>query len=333
VIKSITPLEFPWETQDPFVFCVYSRDEYPSGNKQLGVDPDHLHGRNIGNDFAIKDGWRMYHGKTIPGFPPHPHRGFETITINKEGIIDHTDSTGASGRFGAGDVQWMTAGKGIQHSEMFPMIHEDKANPLEIFQIWLNLPKKDKFVEPHYKMFWHDKLPVIRARDENGNLTEVDVVAGNITGTQALDPTPNSWAANPDNCVAILTIKMAAGAKWLLPAVSGNVNRTLYFYRGSSIELGGTTVAVNNQVRLDAGVDAEIQNGSEEAYFLVLQGKPIEEPVVLEGPFIMNTQEEIAQAYSDFKNTQFGGWPWPSREVVHGRDKGCFSEHADGSSE
>ncbi len=101
----------------------------------------------------------------------------------------------------------------------------------------------------------------------------------------------------------------------------------------STIELGNAAIEVNHQAHLDAGMDTEIRNGNEEAEILISQGKPIEEPVVIEGPFIMNTQEEIAQAYSNFSNTQFGGWPWPSREVVHGRDKGCFSRHKGGSSE
>ena len=86
------------------MFCAHHRDEYPKGNDAMGPDAS-LRGRNIGQDFTIKDGWRMYHGETMPGFPYHPHRGFETITIVKEGIVDHSDSLGAAGRFGSGDVQ------------------------------------------------------------------------------------------------------------------------------------------------------------------------------------------------------------------------------------
>ena len=103
-IIKISPLGFPWETMDPFIFCVHHRDEYPKGNDQMGPAVS-LAGRNIGQDFTIKDGWRMYHGSSVPGFPYHPHRGFETITIVKEGWVDHTDSLGAAGRFSAGDVQ------------------------------------------------------------------------------------------------------------------------------------------------------------------------------------------------------------------------------------
>lgn len=225
-IIAVKPIDFPWETQDPFLFCAYHRDEYPKGNEQMAPDTSLLKGRNIGQDFTLKDGWRMYHGSTIPGFPYHPHRGFETITINKEGVVDHSDSLGAAGRFGEGDVQWMTAGKGIQHSEMFPLIHKDKENPLEMFQVWLNLPKASKFVEPHFKMLWKDSIPVVTEKDSNGQSTVIDVIAGNLKGVQAPKPTPDSWAANSDNLVSVLTIKMAANARWTLPAAAAEANRS-----------------------------------------------------------------------------------------------------------
>ena len=121
-IVNIIPLgRPPWPTIDPFLFCVHHLDHYPSANPDMSPKGS-LDGRNIGADFSQKDGWSMYHGETIPGFPSHPHRGFETITIARKGYIDHSDSMGAKARFGQGDVQWMTAGKGVVHSEMFPLI-------------------------------------------------------------------------------------------------------------------------------------------------------------------------------------------------------------------
>jgi len=332
-IIAIEPLGFPWKTQDPFLFCAYHRDEYPKGNEKMGIDSDHLRGRNVGQDFVIKDGWRMYHGATIPGFPYHPHRGFETITINKEGVVDHSDSLGAAGRFMAGDVQWMTAGKGIQHSEMFPLTNSDKGNPLEIFQIWLNLPSTSKMVDPHFKMLWKEDIPVVHHKDEADRTTTIQVIAGKMREVNSLSPTPDSWAAKTENGVGVYTVKMEPNAVWTLPKTISAANRSIFFYKGDRVEIEGETIGVSHIVEAIAGEELDLKNGDEEAYFLILDGKPIGEPVAQHGPFVMNTVEEIQEAMRDFGRTQFGGWPWDEREVVHSRDKGRFALHSNGKEE
>ena len=126
----------------------------------------------------------MYHGSTVPGFPEHPHRGFETITFARKGFIDHSDSLGAAARFGRGDVQWMTAGSGVVHSEMFPLLSPDGPNTVELFQIWMNLPAADKMVEP----LLHDAVerarsPAIITSTMPGVATEVTVIAGAYDGS------------------------------------------------------------------------------------------------------------------------------------------------------
>ena len=148
VLKTV-PLGFQWATVDPFLFCVHHLDRYPQANEHMGPDAS-LEARDIGMDFAGADGWRMYHGSTVPGFPQHPHRGFETVTYVRQGVIDHSDSLGATARFGRGDVQWLTAGGGIVHAEMFPLLDRSGPNPCELFQIWLNLPAEDKMVDPYF---------------------------------------------------------------------------------------------------------------------------------------------------------------------------------------
>ena len=331
-ILKIKPLGFPWETLDPFIFCVHHRDEYPKGNAEMGPAAS-LKGRNIGQDFTVKDGWRMYHGQKIPGFPYHPHRGFETVTVVKEGLVDHTDSLGAAGRFGKGDVQWMTAGKGVQHSEMFPLIHQDKENPMELFQIWLNLPKASKFVEPYFKMLWEDSIPVLKQTGSNGKSVEINVIAGSIQNTKAPAPTPDSWAANPDHEVAILTIKLEAGAEWIFPKASSEANRTLYFYKGKGLQIEGEIIPEYHSVQVNAANEIKLQAGNEDCFLLMLQGKPINEPVVQYGPFVMNTKAEIQEAFLDYQQTQFGGWPWPRQEQAHDRNKGRFALYADGTEE
>lgn len=338
-ILAVGPLGFPWQTPDPFLFCAYHLDAYPAGDGKLGPAAS-LAGRDLGSDFAGKDGWRMYHGETIPGFPQHPHRGFETVTIARRGLIDHSDSLGAVARFGPGhgergrgDVQWVTAGKGILHSEMFPLIDTENPNPVELFQLWLNLPASDKLADPHFTMFWSEAVPVHVEKDGEGRSTEVTVVAGRLGESTPPKPPPQSWAARPDADVAIWTLKMDPNAEWTLPPAKPGSNRTLYFYRGGTVRIGDREVKSNHMVKLQGDAPVPLRNGKEEAEFLLLQGKPIGEPVAQYGPFVMNTQEEIQQAFRDYQRTQFGGWPWPSDDPAHAAGEGRFARHADGREE
>lgn len=328
-IKNIQSLGSPWATLDPFLFCVYHKDDYPHGNEKMGPDAS-LAGRNIGQDFDPSNSWRMYHGSTVPGFPQHPHRGFETVTVGEKGLIDHSDSLGAAGRFGNGDVQWMTAGKGVNHSEMFPLLKQDEDNHLVLFQIWLNLPAKSKFVEPHFKMLWSEDIPYFTSEDGN---TKVKVIAGSVGDVKALSPAPDSWAADPVNEVAIWIITIQSNAEWTLPQASAEANRALYFYSGNDVKLNGQNLPLNKMAELDASQNVTIANGSGEARFLLLQGKPINEPVAQYGPFVMNTQREIQEAFQEYQRTQFGGWPWPKNDHVHPRESGRFAKHADGKEE
>lgn len=331
-IISIKPLEFPWETSDPFLFCVHHADFYPKGNDHMGPDAS-LSGRNIGNDFTVKDGWRMYHGSRVPGFPAHPHRGFETVTIVTKGLVDHSDSLGAAGRFGNGDVQWMTAGKGVQHSEMFPLLNKEQDNHLELFQIWLNLPKKNKLVEPHFAMLWNESIPEQEEADENGRKTSFKIIAGKLKGVQALEPAPNSWANDKTNDVAIWMLKMEEGASFKLPKASADANRTLYLYEGEHITIDGKHISNYHSVVVNPDADIRIDNGAKPASILLLQGKPIGEPVAQYGPFVMNTQSEIQEAIAEYQQTEFGGWPWESHDHVHPRERGRFAKHANGKEE
>jgi redox-sensitive bicupin YhaK (pirin superfamily) len=331
VILQVEPLGFPWKTQDPFIFCVYHADAYPEGNGKYGPKAS-LDGRNIGNDFVIREGWRMYHGNEVPGFPVHPHRGFETVTVVRKGIVDHSDSFGGAGRYGHGDVQWMTAGKGIQHAEMFPLLSEDKPNPLELFQIWLNLPMRSKMVEPHYKMLWDEQIAKLELADDQGRRIDVEIVSGSLDGRDSPKPPPDSWAADDSHEVKIWYISMEEHASWNIPLASEGVNRTLYFFEGSSVEINGQSVPAGNLIELESLKDVYLKNSSRAGRFLMLQGKPIEETVVSYGPFVMNSKLEIQQAYQDFQETRFGGWPWERHDPVHGR-KERFARYSDGNEE
>jgi redox-sensitive bicupin YhaK (pirin superfamily) len=328
-IKKIRPLRLPWETRDPFIFCSYHLDKYPGGNEELGPNTN-LNGRNIGQDFAGKDGWNMYHGTKVPGFPAHPHSGFETVSIVTQGMADHSDSLGASGRFGEGDVQWLTSGKGVQHAEMFPLLNKD-SNPFEIFQLWLNLPKKSKKVAPYYKMLWSEDIPQIIEKDKDDKVTRINLVAGTFRNKVALASTPDSWAADPNNHVQIWTFKMEANATFNIPLLDEDVTRSLYFYEGDSFTIEETTIKENHFVELDPKMEIQIKNGSKEGYFLFLQGRPINEPIIQYGPFVANSKGELQETMQEYQRTQFGGWPWASSDPVHDRSKGRFSKTTDGN--
>jgi redox-sensitive bicupin YhaK (pirin superfamily) len=324
------PLGFPWVCVDPFLFCVHHDDDYPAGNAALGPAAS-LAGRNIGQDFEGKDGWRMYHGDVVPGFPQHPHRGFETVTIVRRGLIDHSDSLGATARFGRGDVQWLTAGGGIVHSEMFPLLDDQGKNPLELFQIWLNLPAKSKFVDPHFTMLWDHDIPRVHAVDAAGRSTDVTVVAGKLADKVPPSPPPKSWASETESDVAIWCLRLDAGAVYELPpARDGEVVRTLYFFKGPSLRVGSREFSAHTAAVVQTDVPVRLEAGAGECELLMLQGRPIAEPVVQYGPFVMNTKEEIDNAMRDYRRTQFGGWPWPSDGPVHKKTDGRFAKHADG---
>ena len=235
------PLGMPWHTLDPFLFCVHHLDNYPPGDGSLAVK-ESLRSRSIGSDFSGIDGWSMYHGQTVPGFPSHPHRGFETITVGRQGLIDHSDSLGAKARFGAGDVQWMTAGRGIVHSEMFPLVDTTNRNPTELFQIWLNLPADDKMVEPYFTMFWKDTVSIVETVDSFGIRSLVQVIAGEFHGQKGPPPPPNSWASKKDSDVAIWSISMEANANITLPPAQPHSNRILYFFTGETLQINGKNV-------------------------------------------------------------------------------------------
>ena len=335
-VLNISKLGFPWATVDPFLVCVYHEDAYPKGNAVLGPNAS-LGGRNLGQDFAGKDGWRMYHGHTVPGFPAHPHRGFETVTIVRRGYIDHADSLGAAARFGRGDVQWLTAGQGIVHSEMFPLISSSEPNPSELFQIWLNLPRRSKMAPPYFTMFWSEDIPNEVSTDASGGITEVTYIAGAPAAApleKPPPPPPDSWAADPAAQLSIWTIKMSAGARWTLPpALTRHTRRVLYAFKGDTWIIDGQSIPARSAVEVDPERSMELVNGPVATELLMLQGRPIGEPVVQHGPFVMSTEQELRQAYADYRRTHFGEWPWPNEAPVHGADRGRFARHADGQVE
>jgi quercetin 2,3-dioxygenase len=335
MILGTSPLGMPWPTLAPFLLCVHHDDRYPRGNGRFGPAAP-LDGRQIGADFSRKDGWSLYHGEDVPGFPAHPHRGFETVTLVRRGRIDHADSLGAAARYGDGDVQWLTAGLGIVHAEMFPLLAGTNDNPLEMFQIWLNLPARSKMCAPCFSMLWAEQVPRATIVDAGGARSELVVVAGRLPGIvsasslPALDPLPpppDSWASDPRADVGIFTLALDAGARFTLPAAMGeNTRRVAYFFVGDRLQLSGQEIGTHAAIELDATRPVDIVNpGATRAELLMLQGRPIGEPVAQAGPFVMNTEQQIREAFADYQRTRFGGWPWLTAAPVHGPDPTRFA--------
>ena len=331
-VLRVEPLTTPWQTPDPFLFCMHHDDAYPAGNDQFGPQAP-LTGRNMGQDFSGKNGWSMYHGQVVPGFPQHPHRGFETVTVVRRGLLDHADSLGAAARYGEGDVQWLTAGGGIQHAEMFPLLKKDAENPCELFQIWLNLPAKDKMVPAYFSMLWAPTIPHHDEVDAAGRKIHITTVAGTYNGTTPPPPPPNSWAAHADADVAIWSVKLAANATWTLPAAKPGSNRYVYFFSGKALTVGTQVIPPKSLVVVKADVASQLTAGDGDVEVFMLQGRPIGEPVVQYGPFVMNTRMEIQQTIADYQRTRFGGWPWPRLDPVHGEKLERFAKRPDGSVE
>jgi hypothetical protein len=216
----------------------------------------------------------------IAGFPAHPHRGFETVTYILDGHMLHEDHLGNKGNLKSGGVQWMTAGRGIIHSEM----PQQERGRMRGFQLWINLPAKDKMKPANYRDLEASAIPEVKL-----GAGKVRVIAGEFQGTKA-PVKPGATDAT------YLDVHLPAGATFTQPVKDG-YNAFVYVYEG---ELEGIE-ARSAAVFTDKG-SVEVKAGPQGARFLLLAGKPIGEPVVQYGPFVMNTREEIEQAIRDYQN-------------------------------
>jgi redox-sensitive bicupin YhaK (pirin superfamily) len=188
-------------------------------------------------------------------------------------------------------------------------------------------------VEPYFQMLWAPDVPRPVERDAEGRATELAIVAGSFGSIAPPPPPPNSWAASADSDLAIWTLRMEPDAEWTLPAAGPAAARTLYYFRGSGLRIGERSLPASSAASLVPGRALALRNGPEPAELLLLQGRPIGEPVVQYGPFVMNSAEEIEETFEDFRRTGFGGWPWPSDDPVHSRDTGRFAKRPDGEVE
>jgi len=254
------------------------------------------HGEHV-SPFLLLDyaGPAQFAPATKPrGVGVHPHRGFETVTIVYQGEVAHRDSTGAGGRIGPGDVQWMTAASGILHEEFHSPEFTKTGGTLEMVQLWVNLPAQDKLAEPGYQTLLDADIPSVELADGAG---KVRVIAGECDGRRG--------PARTFTPIDVWDVRLNAGRTSRFSVKDGHT-LALVVLRGS-VTVNGTESARDAQmVLLDrAGTDVVI-DAQTDATLVVLSGEPIDEPIVGYGPFVMNTQAEIRQAVDDFNSGKFG---------------------------
>jgi len=234
-------------------------------------------------------------GKAV-GAPDHPHRGFETVTYMLEGEMEHRDSSGESGRIGPGDVQWMTAGAGVVHSEMPGERILRDGGRMHGFQLWVNLPKRDKMMAPRYQEIPTAKIPTVTSGD---GLVTVRVIAGRALGTEAVIETRTP--------ILYLHATIAPAGRLEQP-VPPDYNAFLYVFDGEATLDDGAAIERGSMAVLGADGDAiAIRNaGTESLGALLIAGAPLREPVARYGPFVMNNKAEILQAIEDYQSGRMG---------------------------
>lgn len=319
-IYNIQAIEFRLDLKDPFLFTAHHIDYYPEGNDQLGPT----------KPSTEEKPYRMYYGDVVPGFPEHPHTGFETITLVERGYVDHFDSLGNSGRYAAGDVQWLSTGNGVEHCEMFPLLHQDQENPFELFQIWFNSSPDEKKQDADYKMMWREQIPHVHETDSNGLKADIRVISGRFKQTDAISRPPHSWAAAPEHRVNIYMIDLDPNAELIIPATTPTSTRFAYFYEGPQLYIEDQSIEFKHLVELKADVEIKLKNTSQRAKILWLEGEPIDAPVAMRGPFVLNSDEELNTAFARYRKTHFGPWPWDSAAPVLPREQARFASYKKG---
>ncbi|NWD02561.1 pirin family protein [Pseudomonas sp. P7779] len=228
------------------------------------------------------------------GVGQHPHRGFETVTIVYKGEVEHRDSTGAGGTIGPGDVQWMTAARGIIHEEFHSEAFARSGGALEMVQLWVNLPARDKMTDAGYQTILDGDIPTLPLADHAGSLR---LIAGEFDGVKG--------PARTFTPIDVWDMRLKAGRSVTLDLHAGR-NTALVVLRGT-VRINGTEVAREGQLALFERDGTQMRlESSDDAMVLLLSGEPIDEPIVGHGPFVMNTEQEIHQAFADYQSGQFG---------------------------
>lgn len=293
-----------WDTEDPFIFASHHEDDYPHGNRQQAPPLNEISGRNLGRDYTQRLGFRMYHGKVVPGFPMHAHWGYETVTLAEKGYVDHFDTEGIQGRFGFGDVQWVSASSKYEHCEMYPLVNKEDRNPNDITQIMVNLPLEMKNQPNSVNTVWNGDVPVV-----SGDGWDVKVLCGRFGGREAESPSSASYARIA-NGVRILRIRMDPGTRMDVDPAAEGARRNLYFVSGDKAKVCGTEVDFYTRMKFSNLGGFTIENGDSESVFWLLEGRPIGQKMASYGPVYLEDLKDVRRALDEIRRNEFLEWPW-----------------------
>lgn len=309
-----------WDTEDPFTFVSHHEDDYPQGNNQQAPPLDQIAGRNLGRDYKKIMGFRMYNGKVVPGFPMHAHWGYETVTLPQIGYVDHFDCLGIKGRFGFGDVQWVSAPGFYEHCEMYPLSKKDSRNPNDITQVMINMPLEEKGKESSVNTVWRDNVPVVESEG-----CRIQIICGSFGGYTVESPSRTSWAK--EGRVRILRMEFQPGGRVTIDPFVKGANRNLYFVSGGDAEIMGQEVGWNLRMKIEPEAEFTIVNKDQPSVMWLLEGMPIGQRMSSFGPVILGSEKEVRDALQHIRLNEFKMWPWDIIDKTNPAECGSFIEY------
>ena len=313
-----------WDTDDPFLFASHHLDNYPKGNERQAPPYEEVKRKDQGNDYHKLFGYRMYTGRVTPGFQLHAHWGYETVTLVSKGYVDHFDSLGNQGRYGYGDMQWITAGSRYHHCEMYPLMFQDRPNPQLVTQIMINLPLKDKNTPVEITTVWKEDIATV-----DGDGWKATLLAGSLDGVTAKVPHSTSWAADPAHHVRIMKLDMEPGAVFTLaPSEAGT--RNLYITE-TGAKVAGKEYPAGTRLKLKPDAEVPIEMLSEPSEVWILEGDPIGEKQCQWGPVVLANNAEVRKANNEVREKELENWNWEYVNQKQPLGTGRFYRAADGT--
>lgn len=320
-----TGLGMHWDTEDPFIFVSHHEDDYPRGNRQQAPPLNEISGRNLGRDYQLRLGYRMYHGKVVPGFPMHAHWGYETLTVPEKGYIDHFDTERIEGRFGFGDAQWVSASSKYEHCEMYPLANQEDRNPNDITQIMINLPLEMKNKGNRVSTVWKEDVSVV-----HGDGWDAEVFCGDFGGASAESPNTVSYAKRI-NGVRIIRFALSPGSTVPIDAAADGASRNLYFISGKDAEILGEKVGFYNRLKFSHMGGFDIRNGEEPSVMWLLEGRPIKQRMSSFGPVTLGDLKEVRKGMGEIRRNEFLEWPWDIIDKAQPLGTERFIRYPDGT--